>query len=414
MDSKNSSIGNGTTGPLKGVRIIDLSAIILGPYATQILGDLGAEIIKIEDAGGDMMRFAGNSTTPRMGPLYMRVNRNKQSVELNLRMDSAKQALAKLVETADAFFTNIRPEGLKRLGIDYEWARAINPEIVYVQCVGFGSDGPYSGLQAFDDTVQAAAGMTELIPRSSNTESEPRYLPILIADKTAGLHAVYATIAGLFHRLRTGEGQFIEVPMFESLVSFTLIEHMYGNTYIPSNGPISYPRIIEPNRKPYKTKDSYISIVPYRDDHWIKLFELAGRSEVMSDPRFATFTGRTENISQLYEKISEITVTKTTAEWMSLLEAAQIACMPVASLSDMMDDRHLQAVGFFEKRTHPTEGLYVSMKHPVSFSRTPADVRFDPPRVGEHNVDVLRDAGFSDQEIEAIATERDAAPMINA
>jgi crotonobetainyl-CoA:carnitine CoA-transferase CaiB-like acyl-CoA transferase len=202
--------------------------------------------------------------------------------------------------------------------------------------------------------------------------------------------------------------------MFESLVSFTLIEHMYGNTYIPPNGPISYPRIIEPNRKPYKTKDGYISIVPYRDEHWIKLFELAGRSDVMSDPRFATFKERTENISQLYEKISEVTPSKTTAEWMSRLEMAQIACMPVAKLTDLIDDRHLKAVGFFEKRTHPTEGLYVSIKHPVSFSKTPAGVRFDPPRVGEHNVDVLREAGFSDEEIDAISTEREAAPLITA
>lgn len=413
MNSTTDAINKGNTGPLSGVRIVDMSAIILGPYATQILGDLGAEIIKIEDAGGDMMRFAGNSTTPAMGPLYMRVNRNKQSVELNLRMESAKKALEDIVRTADAFFTNVRPDGLKRLGIDYEWAKGINPEIVYVQCVGFGSQGPYCGLQAYDDTVQAAAGITELIPRSSDTE-EPRYLPILIADKTAGLHAVYATIAGLFHRQRTGEGQFIEVPMFESLASFTLIEHMYGNTYIPPNGPVSYPRIIEPNRKPYKTKDGYISIVPYRDEHWVRLFEMAGRTDVMSDPRFATFTGRTENISQLYGKISEISESKTTGEWMTLLEKAQIACMPIAKLSELVDDKHLKAVDFFQIRTHPTEGQYYSMKHPVSFSKTPAAVRLDPPRVGEHNVEVLKGLGYSDEEIAEISTERAAAPLITA
>lgn len=401
---------NQNNGPLKGIKIVDMSTVVMGPYATQILGDLGADIVKIENIGGDIMRYAGKSPTPLMGPVYMRCNRNKKSLELDLAKPSAKKAVNSLIKKADIFITNIRLSGLERLDYNYEKVKEINPNIIYVHCVGFGSDGPYGGRQAYDDLVQAASGVTELISQATGSP-EPRYIPSIIADKTAALHAVYATIAGLFHRERSGEGQFIEVPMFESFVSFNMVENLYGPTFVPSQGPMVYPRSIEPNRKPFPTKDGFIGIVPYNDEHWFKLFELAGSKEVMDDPKFLTFKDRTENISQLYAKVGEVTKKKSTQEWVDLLEKAQIPYMPVQKMSEILKDDHLTKIGFFEQRKHPTEGTYISLKHPVKFSETPAVVLRDPPKVGQDNFEILSDLGYNEEQINEI-TEKSSTEVL--
>jgi crotonobetainyl-CoA:carnitine CoA-transferase CaiB-like acyl-CoA transferase len=390
-------------GALAGIKIIDMGSIVMGPYATQILADLGADVIKIENAGGDLMRYAGKSPTPLMGGVYMQCNRNKKSLELNLGDELSREALNKLIASADVLFTNVRLGGLKRLGYDYEGAKALNPNIIYVHGVGFASDGPYGGRPAYDDLVQAASGVSSLLQESGTCE-EPRYLPSIVADKTTALHAAYAMLAALFHRERTGEGQFVEVPMLESFVSFMMVETLYGHSFVPPQGPMGYSRCVNPNRKPFPTKDGFIGMVPYKDEQWVGMFDMAGRPDLKADPRFSTFQNRTENIEALYGAVAEATKSKTTAEWVELLHEAQIPYMPVQSMYELLEDEHLTATGFFEKREHPTEGTYINVKHPVTFEKTPATgVYIDPPQIGQHNTEILTELGYSEGQIKAIA-----------
>ena len=391
------------SGILSGIRIVDMGSIVMGPYATQILADLGADVIKIENTGGDLMRYAGKSPTPLMGGVYMQCNRNKKSVELNLADELSREAVNKLIATADVFFTNIRLGGLERLGFDYESVKTIKSDIIYVHGVGYGSDGAYAGRPAYDDLVQAASGVGSLLQESGTCE-EPRYLPSIIADKTTALHAAYAMLAALYHREKTGEGQFVEVAMLESFVSFMMVETLYGHSFVPPQGPMAYSRCVNPNRKPFQTKDGYLGIVPYKDEQWVGMFEMAGRPELGDDPRFATFQSRTENITALYGAVAEATKSKTTAEWVELLHEAQIPYMPVQSMYEVLEDEHLKSINFFEKREHPTEGTYINVKHPVTFEKTPATaVYIDPPQIGQHNAEVLAELGYSEEEIKAMA-----------
>jgi crotonobetainyl-CoA:carnitine CoA-transferase CaiB-like acyl-CoA transferase len=399
----------GKKGILSGIRIVDMGSIVMGPYATQILADMGADVIKIENAGGDLMRYAGKSPTPLMGGVYMQCNRNKKSVELNLADELSREAVNKLIATADVFFTNVRLGGLKRLGYDYEGVKSIKSDIIYVHGVGYGQDGAYGGRPAYDDLVQAASGVSSLL-QESGTCKEPRYFPSIVADKTTALHAAYAMLAALFHRERTGEGQFVEVGMLESFVSFMMVETLYGHSYDPPQGPMAYSRCVNPNRKPFPTKDGFIGMVPYKDEQWVGLFDMAERPDLKADPRFATFQSRTEHITELYGAVAEATKSKTTAEWVKLLHEAQIPYMPVQSMYDVLEDEHLKSINFFEKREHPTEGTWINVKHPVTFEKTPAtDVYIDPPKIGQHNEEVLSELGFSEEQIKAIADK--AAPQ---
>ncbi|MEM8921351.1 MAG: CoA transferase, partial [Pseudomonadota bacterium] len=314
-----------STGPLSGVKIVDMSTVVLGPFATQIFGDLGADVIKIEHGAGDIMRHAGRSPGEGLGPIYMGLNRNKRGVTLNLSRPKAREALERLLKDADVFFHNVRLAGMERLGFGYDAVKAINPDIIYVHCCGFAADGAYGGRQAYDDLVQAASGLADLL--AIRDGGAPQYMPTLVADKTTGLYSVYATIAALFHRERSGEGQFIEVPMLESVTHFNMVENLYGRTFVPSTYGVAYTRSINPRRKPYATKDSYIAIVPYNDDQWSKFFEIGGRPGVFDDERFATYKKRTENIGALYEIIEEVATTRTTDEWLKILDEANIPAM---------------------------------------------------------------------------------------
>jgi len=378
-------------GPLAGVKIIDMSSVVLGPFATLIFGDLGAEVIKVESphgrAPGDTMRYAGKSPTGDLGPIYTNLNRNKKSVCIDAKSDDGKAALVKLLQDADVFFHNVRLGGMERLGLDYEGVKAINPGIVYVHCAGYGAGGAYDNRQAYDDLIQAASGFAHL--NTIRDGSAPAYAPSLVADKTVGLFATYATLAALLHKEKTGEGQFVQVPMLESFTFFNMVENLYGETFLPGNGKMAYTRSVNPRRKPYPTKDGHIAIVPYSDEQWEQFFTFGGMPDVFKDPRFSTYQARTENIGDLYATIEEVSATKTTEEWLKLLGEVQIPVMQFNKMIDTLDDPHLKSVDFFAERDHPEAGPYRSMKHPVHFSATPADVALDPPTFGADTDEVI-------------------------
>lgn len=388
-------------GPLDGVRVIDMSTVLLGPYAGQIMGDLGADVIRVESPKADMTRWAGPSAHPGFSPIFMNCNRNKRSLCIDLKKDGARDALVELIRTTDVFLHNVRLDAIERLGLGYDAVRAIKPDIVYVHCVGFGSDGPYAGRPAYDDLVQAAASAVSL-NRMIDPDEEPRYMATLAADKTTGLHAAYATMAALFHRERTGEGQFVEVPMLESFTSFLMIEHMNGHTWEPPQGDYGYHRIINIHRRPYRTLDGYICIMPYEAHQWRTVLRLGGIAVTDDDPRLQTMGTIAKHVRDLYAQLAEATKTRGSADWMALLTDADVPVMRVNRVEDLTTEEHLSGVDFFEQREHPTEGVYRSMRQPVKFAASPASVRRDPPGLGEHNREVLLEAGLSGETISAL------------
>lgn len=386
------------TGPLAGIRILDLTSVVNGAYGTQILADQGADVIKLEDPGsgrgdgGDIMRWAGHPPegSPRgMGPIFLTINRNKRSIVLDMKQESAKRAVRRLIKSCDVFAASVRYEGLKRLGLAYEDVAAIKPDIVYVHAAGYGSEGPYAGEPAYDDLIQSASGLADVLPRTDGNPT-PRILPTLVADKVSGLFMSQAITAALLHKARTGEGQFVEVPMLECVTSFLLVEHMYDHTYDPPTGQWGYVRVVNPNRKPFRTKDGWIGLLPYTDRQWDQFFEVAGYGETIAkDPRFSDYFTRMKHISELYGLVEEAALTKTTQEWLDILKPLSIPVVKTNRLDDLPDDPHLQAVDFFQTFQHPQMGRYVSMKPPVKFSKTPANIRRHPPGLGEHTDEVM-------------------------
>jgi crotonobetainyl-CoA:carnitine CoA-transferase CaiB-like acyl-CoA transferase len=387
------------TGPLKGVKIVDMTSVVFGAYATQILGDMGADVIKVESPaaergeGGDIMRWTG--ATPEgaphdLGPIFMTINRNKRSVLIDLNKESAKRALTRLIESADVFAVTVRMDGMKRLGLDYESVKKIKPDIIYVHGAGYGADGPYAGLPAYDDLIQAQSGFADLLNRTDG-EPKPRYMPSLIADKASGLFFANAVTAALFHRARTGEGQFVEVPMYECMVSFNLAEHMFGHVYDPPTGQWSYVRVTNPDRRPFKTKDGHIGLLPYTQKQWAGFFTLAGWPELINDERFSTQVARARNIRELYGMLEVATVTKTSDEWIAALQVLGVPVVKVNRLDDLREDPHLAAVGMFERYEHPEAGTYYALKPPIQFEKTPSNIRRHPPRLGEHTAEFVEE-----------------------
>ena len=352
---------------LEGIRVVDLTTVVFGPYCTQILADLGAEVIKVETPQGDAFRYSGKSPHTRgMSAGHIALNRGKQSTVLDLKSETDAETMRRLISGSDVFIHNVRAQAIGRLGFDYDTTRSLNAQLVYVHCTGFGSDGPYSELQAYDDVIQAASGAATLNSRVDG-DPRPRYIPSLIADKVAGLHGAYAVLAAIIHRLRTGEGQFVEVPMFECFTNFMLKEHLAGQTFDPPVGPICYARQIDPNRQPFPTADGYISIVPYTDDSWLKVFSVLGAPEILREERFSTPIARLRNQSELSRLVGTLTKSKATVEWIAAFEAASIPAMPVRDIANIVSDPHLDAIGFFSRRHHPTEGAYLDMRAPTRF-----------------------------------------------
>ena len=396
--TKDRELADEATGPLKGVRILDMTSVVFGAYATQMLGDLGADVIKVEfpggrrGAGGDIMRWAGHGQADGpedLGPIFMTINRNKRSVLLDLREEGSAVALKRLIATCDVFAASVRYEGLTRLGLDYDAVKTIRPDIVYAHGAGYGADGPYAGEPAYDDLIQSACGLADLLPRVDG-DATPRLLPSLVADKVSGHFMVQAVLAALFHRERTGEGQFVEIPMMECMTSFNLAEHFFGHVYDPPTGPWAYTRVANPQRKPYPTRDGYIGLLPYTDTQWDQFFEAAGVGETFGkDPRFSDYRTRARHIGELYALVETLTPSRTTAEWLALLKPLQIPATRTNRLDELLDDPHLAAVGLFERYEHPEAGAYIAMRSPLAFSATPANIRRHPPRLGEHTDQVL-------------------------
>jgi crotonobetainyl-CoA:carnitine CoA-transferase CaiB-like acyl-CoA transferase len=375
-----------------------MTGVVFGAYATQMLGDLGADVVKVEfpggrrGGGGDIMRWAGHGQPggpEDLGPIFMTINRNKRSVLLDLREDKAKAALRKLIKTSDVFAVSVRYDGLTRLGLDYEAVKAIKPDIIYVHGAGYGAEGPYAGEPAYDDLIQSASGLADILPRTDG-DPRPRLLPTLVADKVSGHFMAQAILAALFHHQRTGEGQFVEVPMLECITSFGLAEHLYGHVYDPPTGPMGYPRVANPERKPYATKDGYIGLLPYTDQQWDQFFAIAGWGDTFGkDPRFADYKTRVKHIRELYALVEDVARTRTTDEWLALLKPLSIPVVRMNRLDDLMTDPHLEAVGLFERYEHPEAGGYLAMRPPVKYSASPANIRRHPPRLGEHTEEVL-------------------------
>jgi crotonobetainyl-CoA:carnitine CoA-transferase CaiB-like acyl-CoA transferase len=386
-------------GPLEGVRIVDLTSVVVGPLATQILADHGAEVIKVESPSGDLGRTIGGlGVTPGMGPKFLHLNRNKRSIVLDLKKPEGYQALMKLIERADVLVWNVRPDSMARMKLSYDDVRAVNPKIIYCGMFGFGQGGRYRKKPAYDSIIQGSAGVAALNHRAMG---EPRFLPMVIADKTVGLIAVQMMLMALFARERTGEGQAIEIPMFENMAAFVLSEHMYMKTFDPPRGPTGDPRLLDPQAKPLATKDGWICISANTNAQAFAFFDGIGRPELKTDPRFDSIAARFRNVGEYFRIRGESLKEKTTAEWLAVFDRCDVPAMPYHTLDSLMEDPHLEEVGLFQKIEHPTEGAIVNMDLPNKLSRG-ARSDFSPaPKIGQHSVEILREVGYSDTDIDA-------------
>ena len=383
-------------GPLKGYRVLDLTSVLMGPYTTQIFADLGADVIKIEAPSGDTTRALPPGPSDTRGAMFMNVNRGKRSLVLDLKQHAARQVLLKLAATSDVFIHSMRAKAMERLGLSYPDLQAANPAIIYANLYGFSREGPYADYPAYDDIVQAASGIVAL--QAALSGGEPTYLATVVADKVAGLTATYAVMAALLEREHSGRGQEVEVPMFETLASFTMVEHLCGALFDPPLGPTGYARALSPERRPYRTKDGYIAVMIYNDRHWRNFFDAIGNPDWSRDPMFASLRSRTENISTVLGHVSTTLQTRTTEEWMALLTKAECPAMPIRSIDDLIDDPHLHAVGFWQ-RQETADGTLRMPGIPTHFSETPGAVGRPGPELGEDSVSVLSEAGFADDAI---------------
>jgi len=394
---------------LKGIRIIDLTTIVLGPYATQTLADLGAEVIKVEPLKGDGFRSVRPGHHSEMGAGFLNLNRNKRSIAIDLRDPGGLAALDRLVASADVVVHNMRAASAGRLGIGFERLRKVNSKLVYCYTAGFGEDGRDSDEPAYDDTIQARSGLAWL---NANADGEPRFLSTIVADKVGGLHLAIGVLAALAARERSGEAICLEAPMFESMVSFLLVEQLAGRSFVPPLGSTGYDRLLSPYRKPYRTRDGYIAVIPYNGVHWTRFLKLIGRDDLVGDPRVADPVERSRSINMLYALIEEATPERTTEEWLTLLGERDIPCAPVNRVESVLEDAHLTDVGMFREIEHPSEGRLVSVRSPFRAGHEAPDT--PAPMLGADTREILGEIGYDDEMIDALVasgTVIECAPM---
>ncbi|THJ33456.1 CoA transferase [Lampropedia aestuarii] len=383
-------------GPLAGVKVVDMTSVVMGPFATQILAALGADVIKIESPEGDTMRHVGPMKHAGMGGIFLQANQGKRSVVLDLKQESAREALLTLVAQSDVLISNVRPQAMARLRLDYDEVAKRNPRIIHVSCCGFDQAGPYAAKPAYDDLIQGATGIPWLTQQYGG--GEPAYAPLTLADRITGLHAVYAVTTALYARQMTGQGQAVVVPMFEAMAQFVLGDHFGGLAFEPPQGAPGYARLLTAHRKPYQTRDGYLCVLIYNDKHWHSFFAAIGQPERMQEPLFATHSQRAAHIDAVYAEVTQLMRERTTQEWQALLDAADVPNMPMASPASLLDDPHLQATGFVREFEHPSEGRMRTTGNPTQWSATPVAAQASPaPRLGEHTLEVLAELGFSDE-----------------
>jgi crotonobetainyl-CoA:carnitine CoA-transferase CaiB-like acyl-CoA transferase len=390
-------------GPLEGIKVIDMTTVLMGPYATQMLGDYGADVIKVESLDGDVTRQIGPTRHPGMGPVFLNTNRSKRSICLDLKKPAGRNAVLRLIKSADVLVYNVRPQAMARLNLGYEVVSEINPRLIYAGVFGFGQDGPYAAKPAYDDLIQGATALPALMAQTA--DGVPRYVPNALVDRIVGLTAVGAICASLVDRNRTGRGQRVDIPMFETMAGFVMGDHMGGLTYEPPLDKGGYARHLSPDRRPYKTSDGYICVIVYNDKQWQNFFDATGRDDLRVHPKFATFAGRAVNIDTVYAELARILETKTTAEWTAILEKADVPVMPMHDLESLLGDPHIVATDFFPVVDHPTEGRIRNMRPSARFSETPVETKRLAPRLSEHSAEILSEAGFSADEIAALVRE---------
>jgi len=394
-------------GPLSGVRILDLTTVVMGPSATQLLGDLGADVVKIETAGGDSMRWIGPWRHAGMGPMFMNANRNKRSVVLDLKTPQGKAKAMELAAHADVLVSNVRPQALGRLGLDYDGVRQANSRIIFCSAVGYGSEGPESGKAVYDDLMQAASGIAGLF---GAVDGAPRYAPVNICDRIVGLYVANAVTSALYHRAMTGEGQDIEVPMFETMAQFVLADHMGGAAFVPPAGEMGYKRLLSRTRGPYQTKDGYLSLVVYTDKHWRAFTRIVGCPDLLdTDARFGSQESRTRHAEDAGRFLAGHLVDRDNKEWLELLHGVDIPACPVNSIDELVEDPHLKAVQFFQEMEHPTEGKVMVCRHPVRYGNSPASIRRLAPNLGEHTTEILGTEAAGQTTLAPISTAKAAS-----
>ncbi len=385
--------------PLDGIRVLEIASMIFGPVAGQYLGDMGAEVIKLEPPEGDLTRSIGPRKSPKMGAFFLTSNRSKRSIVVDLKRPEGIEILQKLMAKTDVLLHSMRTPAANRLGLDYASLSAVNPALVYCHLTGYGDEGAYGERPAYDDIIQAASGLAML---QTVVAGQPRFIPTIVADKISGVHAAYAIVLALMHRMRTGEGQQVDVAMFETMAAFNMLEHQWGYAFEPPMGPMGYLPVSSASRRPYKTKDGFLALLPYSDAHWRSFFELAGEPQIMQDERFSTFAARQKHFRDVWDEIERQVARKTNAEWLTLLTPQDIPFSVVNSLEELTTDPHLQSVNFWEMREHPTEGTLRMPRNPVSMSVSPPAITLLPPNLGEHSAEILREYQYDDASIQQL------------
>ena len=399
MQADPARAGRARTGPLSGVRVLDLTSVKMGPYCTQALSDMGAEVIKIEAPEGDSSRTIPPCGISGTSGIFASLNRGKRSVVLDLQQSEGRDACLELAATCDIFIHSMRPRAIERLGLSYDQVASANPQIVYCNLLGFGKGGRYAGLAAYDDAIQAISGLASL---QEELIGQPAYMPTVLADKVTGMAGVFAVLAALYHRERSGEGQEIDVPMFETMASFVLVEHLCGAAFDPPIGRAVYPRVMARSRRPFATRDGQLAVLVYNNKQWVSFARIAGREDLVDDPRFRTLPDRSRNLDAWNETVASIIATRTTAEWVDILAQAGVPAMKLNRTDDLFTDPHLQDVGFFKSIEDPVDGTLRLPGFPVTFSKTPGAFAAPASPQGADTDAVLREAGFPPDRIAAL------------